>query len=154
MLQSFLNKSQELNIISQDKLIQYFQFCIDKNQGKRIREDGVSKTSHHHILPNKLFPEFASLKENPWNGTNLLYSDHYYAHWLFTEAVNDYSQLHAFCAMHNCDMKLGRINESDLIHPDKFQSKMAERSVNISEWYVNNPDKVKIKVIKRYNSID
>lgn len=75
----------------------------------------------HHILPNKLFPEYKNLKENPWNGNHLLYSEPYYAHWLLTEVIDDYGMLFAFCAMHKCDMSLGRINESDLIPEGEFK---------------------------------
>jgi len=90
---------------------------------------------------NSCFPQYKNLKENPWNGTYLLYSDHYYAHWLLTEAIDDYGQLSAFCAMHNKDMKLGKIEEKDLIPPEEFQKKMGERSKNHSQWYRDNPEK-------------
>jgi len=120
ILQKFLNSDTKIK--SQEKLEQYIEHCINNKKAK-IK----SKTSYHHILPQALFPEYKNLKENPWNGVHLLHSDHYYAHWLFTEAIDDYGQLSAFCAMHNKDMKLGKIEEKDLISPEEFQKKMEER---------------------------
>jgi len=120
ILQKFLNS--DTRIKSQEKLKQYIEYCIN-NKKVKIK----SKTSYHHVLPQALFPEYKNLKENPWNGAHLLHSDHYYAHWLLTEAINDYGQLSAFCAMHNKDMKLGKIEEKDLISHEEFQKKMEER---------------------------
>jgi hypothetical protein len=136
ILQEYLNSN--IKITSQEKLEQYIEYCIYKNKNSVIK----GKTSHHHILPKSLFDEYSNLNENPWNGTHLLYSDHYYAHWLLTEAIDDYGQLNAFCAMHNKDMKLGRINESDLIPLKDFQKKMEERSKGYRKWVKDNPEKV------------
>jgi hypothetical protein len=64
-----------------------------------------------------------------------MYADHYYAHWLLTEAIKSSSMIFAFCAMHNKDTKLGRIEESDLIPSDDFQAKMEQRSIKIKELF-------------------
>jgi len=131
ILQEFLNS--DIKIISQEKLEQYIEYCIYKNQNNKIKdENGYSKTSYHHILPQALFPEYKKLKENPWNGSHLLYNDHYYAHWLLTEAIDDYGQLSAFCKMHNSDVKLGRIDKSELMSPEIFSLKMEKRNKEIS----------------------
>ena len=127
IFQEFLNSN--LKIKSQEKLKQYILFCMENNYRKKIKY----KTSYHHILPKSLFEEYSNLKENPWNGSHLLYSDHYYAHWLLTEAIDNYSMLSAFCAMHNTDIKNGRIIEKDLIPADEFQKKMEERNKEISK---------------------
>jgi len=137
-------KNSNVKIISIDRLKEYIHFCLDKDQGYRVKNsEGYSLISYHHILPRALFEQYKNLKENPWNGTYLLYADHYYVHWLLTEAINDYGQLSAFCAMHNRDLKSGRINESDLIPLDEFQKKMKLRNEKISKWYKENPYKVK-----------
>jgi len=94
-----------------------------------------SKSSYHHILPNSLFEIFSNLSENPWNGTHLLYSDHYYAHWLITEAVQSSKMLSAFCGMHQQDVKNKRIKKEDLIPPLIFQTKLEERGRNTSELF-------------------
>ena len=129
ILQEFLNS--DIKIKSKEKLEQYIDYCIKNNQKERIK----CKTSYHHILPKSLFPLYSKLKENPWNGTHLLYSEHYYVHWLITESIDDYGQLHAFVAMHNKDIKNGRIEEKDLIPKDEFQEKMEERGNKYREWY-------------------
>ncbi len=141
-----------IKIKSLKMLEKYIYFCFDKNQKTKIK----SKTSYHHILPNKSFPEFSNLKDFPWNGTHLMYSDHYYAHWLLTEAIDDFSQLFAFCAMHNKDLKLGRIQESDLILPKMFQEKMEERSIKHIEWYNNsdNTQKINNQIRKRKKTVN
>ena len=129
ILQEFLGSN--IKIKSLEKLEHYIDFCIENNRQKRIS----GKLSYHHILPQATslpFKSFANLKENSWNGTYLLYSDHYYAHWLLTEAIEDYSQLTAFCAMHNKDIKLGRIEEKDLIPKEEFQKKMEEKQISIN----------------------
>jgi len=128
ILQEFLNS--DIKIISQEKLEQYIEYCIYKNQNGTIKDE----TSHHHILPKALFNEYKDLKENSWNGTHLLYSDHYYAHWLLIEAIDDYGQLIAFCSMHNQDLKVGRINESDLIPAEEFQLKNKEAATKKSSY--------------------
>ena len=98
-----------LNVRCEEKLKEYVNFCMNNNQNSIV----PSKTSHHHILPNKLFPKYSDLKENPWNGTHLLYSDHYYAHWLLTEAIDNYSMIFSFCAMHSKDFVNKRLSKED-----------------------------------------
>jgi len=130
ILQEFLDS--DIKIISQENLKRYIEYCIYKNQEKRIQ----SKTAYHHILPSALFDEYKDLKQNPWNGSHLLYSDHYYAHWLLTEAIEDHGQFNAFCKMHNCDIKLGKIKEKDLMPPEEFQ-KISELSYKLREEELN-----------------
>jgi hypothetical protein len=138
ILQEFLDSN--IKIISKEKLEQCIEYCIYKNQENSI----TGKTSYHHILPRKLFPEYSNLNENPWNGVHLLHSDHYYVHWLLTEAIDSYSMLNAFCSMHNKDTKNGRIEEKDLIPADEFQKKMEERSRRYTIWYKENIKKMRI----------
>ena len=126
-------KNSVINIKCEQKLQEYVNYCIVNNQINRVQ----GKTSHHHILPNKLFPEYSNLKENSWNGTHLLYADHYYAHWLLTEAIDDYSMLHSFCAMHYKDFANNRLSEENLINLEEFQNKMEERGLKHSEYLTN-----------------
>lgn len=104
-----IDKISTLKVINEETLIKYVDFCFNKNLGTVYKENNYSKSSLHHILPKSLFPEYSNLKENIWNGSHLLYADHYYAHWLLTEAIDDYGQSHAFLAMHNKDSKNGRV---------------------------------------------
>jgi len=128
-------QNSNIKIKSLDKLNEYITYCIDNNQKGHTK----FKTSLHHILlkSKDCFPQYKNLKENKWNGTYLYHKDHYYAHWLITEAISSYSQLSAFCAMHNMDTKNGKINELDLIPADKFQEKVELKSVEHSK-YQNN----------------
>lgn len=135
MLNNIFNifKNSEINIKCEQKLMEYVNFCINNNQNNRIQ----GKTSHHHILPNKLFHEYSNLKENDWNGSHLLYADHYYAHWLLTESIDDFAMLYSFCAMHNKDFANNRLSVEDLINPNDFQKKMEERGIKHSIYLTN-----------------
>jgi len=129
-------KQSNLEIKSIQKLEQYIKYCIKNNNQKRIKFE----TAHHHILPNALFPELSNLRDTPWNGVYLMHFDHYYAHWLLTEALYSPSMLFAFCAMHNKDIKNNRLEEKDLIAKSDFQLKMEERGIYIS---LNNKRRAK-----------
>lgn len=127
MKEKILSEFKKSKIKSLEKLNQYIDYCILNNQNEKvINKNGYSKTSHHHILPKAIFKDYTNLNRNPWNGVYLLYKDHYYAHWLLTEAIDNYSQMEAFCKMHICDIKLGRIEEIDLISNDEYQKKVEE----------------------------
>ena len=97
-------KNSNLKIINEDKLIEYINFCIDKNQKEKIK----FKTDHHHILPKNedCFPEYINLNIHPWNGAHLLYKDHKTAHKLFVEAVDVKSQVIAFAMMKTDDYNI------------------------------------------------
>ena len=64
MVHKILNefKNSGINIISEKKLVEYVNFCLNNNQNKRIS----GKTSHHHILPQSksCFPQFSDLKSS------------------------------------------------------------------------------------------
>lgn len=50
ILQEFINS--DIKIKSIEKLKIYIDYCINNNQGNRIlNKKGLSRTSHHHILP-------------------------------------------------------------------------------------------------------
>lgn len=124
-----LDEFKKSNLVIRDyqKLQDYITFCLDRNQNKRIK----GKTSLHHILPQakSCFPEFKDLKEHPWNGTHLMYSDHYIAHAMFCDAVFNDSQLSAWYAMNNKDIRTKKINSpEELIGPELHQKLMEERS--------------------------
>ena len=131
ILQEFLDSN--IKIKSLEKLEYYIDFCIENNHENRIK----GKSSHHHILPQAdslPFKEFSNLKKTPWNGTHLMYSDHYKAHYYLSEAIDDYGQLYVFTKMHNVDIANGRIEEKDLIPDKEFQEKMEERSKKQNDW--------------------
>ncbi len=61
------------------------------------------KTEKHHILPKAktLFPEYASLKQNPWNKVALTGHEHFIAHWLLWKAMGQF-MAYAFSSMRRC----------------------------------------------------
>ena len=152
MYERLLNefKNNDLNIISEIKLVEYVNFCIEKNIGKKIK----GKTALHHILPKaKLLPfdAFSNLKENSWNGVYLFYKDHYYAHWLLSEAIEHISIISSFCAMHYKDFKLQRVKVEELIGPEQFQIKMEKKTeiINDSMQIIVEYDDIKMTKLER-----
>ena len=140
ILQEFLNSN--IKIKSKKKLIQYIDYCTENNKKTKIlNNDGYSKVAYHHILPKSLFPCYKNLSENPWNGVYLLYSDHYYAHFLLCGVYDNknYKMNEAFLGMHDRDVPIGRIIEQDLIEPEEFQIFYEEaislRGIEMSKWF-------------------
>jgi len=123
-------KTYNLKIISETYLKEYIKFCFDKNLHSPVK----GKTSHHHILPqaNTLpFTKFKSLKKYSWNGTHLMYSDHYIAHSLLAKAIDSIPICSAWYGLNNKDFKLGRIlSPIELIGSKLHQTLMEKRSIN------------------------
>jgi len=130
ILQAFLNS--HIKIKSQEKLEEYINYCILNNKKEKIK----GKTEHHHILPNKLFSEYKNLNCNKWNGVHLLYKDHYIAHSILAEALDNFSMTAAWWAMNNLNSRSGKINSPDTIIGEGKYSKLKEKFSNqISSWY-------------------
>lgn len=120
------------NIINKENLEKYIEFCLEKDVKNKIK----GKTTSHHILPMAKtlpFNKFKNLSENPWNKSELYYFDHYYAHYLLTQAIDHYAVIYAFTCMHKRDIKLNRILENDLICDDEFSELWKNRNNKISE---------------------
>lgn len=122
LLQYFLTSS--LVIKSQTLLEEYITFCLENQT--------VFKTHHtakHHILPkaDSCFPEYTSLKQNPWNCAILNHQHHYQAHYLLVRAVKNISINAAWWGMRNKDSKLRGITieeQSKIYH--NLKSEMHE----------------------------
>lgn len=121
MNNTIIEHLRTLNVINEDKLIEYVVFCTQNHD-----DDG---DANHHILPKVIFPNFSNFNKNRWNLSRLSYKNHYIAHFLFCLAIDNYSQNSAFIAMSNKDVKNGRISKDDLIDPDIFQTIMERRDV-------------------------
>lgn len=157
-------KNSNVKITSESKLIDYIEFCINKNENNRIYNDGRNIVSHHHILPVALFNEFNDLKINIWNGSYLTFYNHYYAHWLLTTAISDYGQLNACLAMHNKDIKLGRINDNDLLSEEliteammgrrKLQHEYENKIIECEYGIMTNKEYTNLKVSILKNSLE
>lgn len=60
------------------------------NQARlKNRKTGANYFERHHILPKAktLYPQFASLKEYPWNGVLLTAREHFLCHYLLTKCL-------------------------------------------------------------------
>lgn len=93
----FINSG--LTIKCQSKLKEYINFCLINNT------DTVKfKTQKHHILPKskKLpFYEYSDLNVNKWNLSVLTHENHYIAHSLLCEAIENFIISHAWRQMSN-----------------------------------------------------
>ena len=106
-------------VINENNLDFYIHFCIKNDIGKHIK----FKTARHHILPQGVFPEYKEFKYNNWNGVYLSHHNHYYAHWLLTYIFNEPSVYFSFMAMHNKDVKIGRLDYTQLIEKNIYENK-------------------------------
>jgi hypothetical protein len=119
-------------IVNQEMLEKYVDFCLEKRLEAKITKE----TTSHHILPAAKtlpFKEWSDLSLHIWNKAELLYSDHYYAHYLLMKAIDHAATYHAFAAMHKRDFVMGRINESDLIPENEFNEIWKKRNEKISQ---------------------
>lgn len=127
-----LNQFYKLNCIKDYKVLEeYVDFCLEHNNKETIK----GKTANHHILPmskNLPFQKFSNLNKNPWNKSILLHKDHYYAHYLLYKAIDHYSIIYSFCAMHNKDLKQNKIKKEDCIDLEEYQKIFEERNKKIS----------------------
>lgn len=120
------------NIVNERLLEEYVDFCLKNKRPEKI----LKKTTSHHILPiakTLPFKEWSDLNIHSWNKSELLYSDHYKAHYLLMKAVDHIATYHAFSAMHKKDFSIGRIKESDLILEQEFNEIWSKRNEMISE---------------------
>lgn len=128
-----LNQFYKLNCIKDYKVLEeYVDFCLEYDNKETIK----GKTANHHILPmskNLPFYKFSKLNKNPWNKSVLFHKDHYYAHYLLYKAIDHYSIIYSFCAMHNKDLKLNKIKEEDCIDLEEYQKIFEERNKKISK---------------------
>lgn len=96
----YIKKLKTLNVINEDKLNLYIEFCLLKNRNKKY-----SNTEAHHILPKSLFPEYSNLEDNSWNCAHLKYEDHYIAHSILAEAIDNDKIIYAWNSMNSINTK-------------------------------------------------
>ncbi len=69
--------------INTQKLVKYVDFCIENhNENLQIGEN-------HHILSRTVFPEYIDLKVYTWNLSRLSPYNHYIAHSLLYDAIDN-----------------------------------------------------------------
>lgn len=74
------------------RYLKFINYCIDGNSE-------IEYVESHHILPKSLFPEFKSLRKNPWNKANLSPRQHFIAHWILCKALPHIKMIRAFKMM-------------------------------------------------------
>lgn len=68
----------------------------------RSKPNSSTYSERHHILPASIWPDYKSLKDNPWNEIRLTAREHYIAHWILAKCFTEiHSQKYAFYAMSN-----------------------------------------------------
>lgn len=95
------------------KLNEYVDFCLHNNKHNHVK----FSTERHHVLPKSIFPEYRNMYENKWNIVILTYEDHYIAHSILIDAINDSGMIyawHAFNAYNQNNISL------DLIGKEKY----------------------------------
>jgi hypothetical protein len=119
------------NIIkSEEYLEKYVDHCISKNLIKIT----TGHFARHHILPKAKtlpFQKYENFQDHPWNQSVLSHYDHYYAHFLLTQAIDHIAVYFSFCKMHNADLKNERITESELIDENIYNEIQQSR---IQKW--------------------
>lgn len=126
MRQFIIDQLMTLDVISEGKVIQYVDFCL-----KNISEPIKFKTQNHHILPSAVFPEFKQLSKNIWNKAVLTNSDHYIAHALLYEAIDNYSFGSAWYGMNNKNHY--EYSTITLVGEVKYSELIARRNAKCSE---------------------
>lgn len=127
-----LNELAKLNCIKDwDRLNAYVEFCLTNHRPVKI----PSQTSSHHILPRAKtlpFRQFEDLNIHKWNLAELSYYDHYMAHYMLAQSLDHLAVLHSFVAMHNKDLKLGRVSRDELIDAETYNQLFLDRNKKIS----------------------
>lgn len=123
-------ENSNINIKCEVSLLKYIDFCLNNNLSKKI-----NNSEHHHILPKSknLFPEYSNLRENPWNGVHLTYSNHYIAHSLLIDALNNQTVIYAW-------HRINKLSEQDsvgLIGPEKYSELRSKHKQLVVEYNKN-----------------
>ena len=155
----FLEKFKKLTITDYKKLEEYIAFCLEKDKKEKL-----DNTELHHVLPQakSCFPEYKDLKKNTWNGVLLAYEDHYKAHAILAEAVDNYSIISAWWGMNNKQFALGKIKEGlEIIGREKYtllkelhSKKASEQEFGKVRCRDSNGNKVQVSKEEYHNRDD
>lgn len=91
-------------------------------------------TEKHHILPQRIFPQYRSLIKNPWNVIRLSYHNHILAHYYFSKATNT-----LWNAIHR------------LVHDNRKNIELKELSRIISDYKLNHVGKNHCRYGKKHS---
>lgn len=124
MRQFIIDQLMTLDVIDESKVIEYVDFCL-----KCIPK--TSSTQNHHILPVAVFSQFESFAKNNWNCAVLDNDDHYIAHALLHEAINNYSFASAWYGMNNKNYFNGE--PLKILGAEKYNELIIKRNKQCSE---------------------
>ena len=116
---------KNLKIISKTKLQEYLDFCNSHKLEHAIK----FKTELHHVLPKSLFEEYSDLNIHKWNGINLLHKDHYIAHSLLAESLNEPKIVLAWWCMNNLNNKSKKITKPEKILGKEKYTLLREKAI-------------------------
>lgn len=132
-IEFYVDNFKTYKIVDIEILKKYIIFCLNSQQ---------TIGDKHHILPRALFPQFSSFKNNPWNLSTLSPKDHYIAHALLHEALENYSVACAWYGMNNKNFVIGETLE--IIGAETYETLCLKRNKLCSE---NAKNKVTAKNI-------
>ena len=101
-----IKELNKLNVIDENKVLEYINFCLENDEKCKTKFE----TASHHILPKSIFKEFACLKTNLWNSVHLTHKNHYIAHSILAEAINEKEIIYAWKRMNNSNNYFGIID--------------------------------------------
>ena len=141
-------KNSNIKIKSSIKLKEYIDFCISNNE----KNHTSFSTEHHHILPKAkdCFPEFLNLKIHTWNGSYLSYENHFIAHSLLAEAVDNKSVQYSFIMLSN--MSENTDTELYALLKKKASTNHSKFQMEVGEDGLTNAKRAGLKISKTRNS--
>lgn len=118
-------------IINTQKLIKYVDFCIENhNENLQIGEN-------HHILSRTVFPEYIDLKVYTWNLSRLSPYNHYIAHSMLYDAIDNTTFAYAWYAMNNKNFIQEKQMPIELIGEELYTKLILNRNEMHSEFLKN-----------------
>jgi len=118
-----------LNVINESKVYEYVEFCLSNKLPQKQQY-----AAHHHILPKAIFSEYKNIKSfNNWNGVYLSYKNHYIAHSILVQGINNTSIIGAWRGMNNADIITKGIDGLKILGSDLYNKLMIISNNNISE---------------------
>ena len=113
------------------------------------------KTEYHHICPKSsdLFPQYSSIKDNPWNGIHLTYRQHFLAHWMLSNAYKG-KQIYAFIMLCRINIKHERIRFSSRLYEQLSAKHIIGMTGDKNPFYGRKHSQETIDKLKFYRGVN
>lgn len=127
----------ETNLSIDKTLIgEYVDFCLEHSCSSIKGE-----TANHHILPQAKNLPFKIHSNSSFNIVTLTHKNHYISHYMLHKALDHFSTVSAYVAMHGKDCKLGRLDNITVsIYADQYNIAMRRRSIMHKHWAKTVPE--------------